>query len=113
MTFEGGAQHLEAEFGAGYTDRNYDSWSYYVGPGIRARAGRFEAYGKLLFMSSEGDYTREYLSHHTTVHRGVDQDRWLFTSGVIFHLNDVLAFKAGAEINEFDTALSLGARFQY
>ncbi|MDF2377206.1 MAG: hypothetical protein P1U81_13255 [Verrucomicrobiales bacterium] len=113
LTFEGGAQHLDAEFGAGYSDHDYDSWGYCVGPGIRARAGRFEAYGKILFVSNEGDNSREYLSHHTTVHRRVDRDGWLFTPGVIFHLNDVLAFKAGAEINVFDTAFSLGARFPY
>lgn len=113
LTFEGGAQHLDAEFGAGYSDHDYDSWGYYVGPGIRARAGRFEAYGKLLFVSNEGDYSQKYLSHHTTVHGRVDQDGWLFTPGVIFHLNDVLALKAGAEINEFDTAFSFGARFHY
>ncbi len=113
LTFEGGAQHLDAEFGAGYADHDYDSWGYYVGPGIRARAGRLEAYGKLLFTSNEGDLSQYYLSHHTTVHRRVDQDGWLFTPGIIFHVNDVLALKAGAEIDELDSSFLFGARFHY
>lgn len=113
LTFEGGAQHLDAEFGSGYADHDYDSWGYYVGPGIRARAGKFEAYAKLLFVSSEGNASQEYLSHHTTVHRRVDQDGWLFTPGVLFHMNDVLALKVGAEVDEADTAFTFGARFNY
>ncbi len=46
FTFEGGGDYRDAEFqGNGAFD--YDSWVYYFGLGIRARAGRFEGYAKL------------------------------------------------------------------
>ncbi|MDA7926804.1 hypothetical protein N9B21_02080 [Verrucomicrobiales bacterium] len=62
LTFEGGFDHLDAEYGRGYTDRDFDSWAYYFGPGIRARAGRFEFFAKALYTDREGDKRQQYLS---------------------------------------------------
>ena len=46
-----------------------------------------------------------------TVRGLVDQDGWLVAPGVLLHLNDFVAFKAGAEGDEHDTSFLLGARF--
>lgn len=113
VTLEGGAEHLDAEYGGSYSDHDYDSWAWYVGPGFRARSGRFEVYAKALYLSREGDFRQEYLSHHTTHYGRVDSYGWLFTPGVIFHLNDRLGIKLGAEIDSHDTVWLAGARLHF
>lgn len=113
LIFEGGAEHLDAEYSHGYSDHDYDSWSYYFGPGIRARTGRLEWYAKAFYFSREGDYSQEYLSHHTTNHGRVDQYGWLFTPGVIYHVTDNLGLKFGLEIDQYNTSYLAGVRFHY
>lgn len=56
---------------------------------------------------------QEYLSHHTTHYGKVDSYGWLFTPGVIFHLNDRLGIKLGAEIDSHDTVWLAGARLHF
>jgi len=112
LTFEGGAEHLEAEYG-GQSFLDYDSWGYYFGPGIRARAGRFEFFAKALYLVREGDMMQEYLSHHSYVHLGQDESGWLFTPGVIYHLTERLGIKVAAEVGEHDTGFLVGVRYHF
>ena len=115
LTFEGGADYLEAEYGSGYTDHDYDSWSYYAGPGIRARAGRFEMFAKVFYVTSEGDATREYLAHHncTCTDVSLSDDRWVFNPGFIFHVSDTFGVKVAAELDEHDTTFTFGGRLHF
>ncbi|MEM9016830.1 MAG: hypothetical protein AAGC68_07430 [Verrucomicrobiota bacterium] len=112
FTFEGGFDHLDAEY-TYHPDHDYDSWAYYFGPGIRARAGAFEVYAKIFYFSREGDLSQYYLSQHTFSHGRVDEDGWLFTPGIIYHFTDSFGLKVGAEIDQYNTAFLLGARFHY
>ncbi len=113
LTFEGGADHIDAEYGNGKSCYDYDSWGYYVGPGIRARAGRFEMFAKALYTGREGDYSQKYLACRTSAALGVDEDGWLFSPGFLYHFTDYLAFKFAAEIGELDTAFTFGARYHF
>lgn len=113
LIFEGGAEHLDAEYGAGYEDHDYDSWGWYMGTGIRARTGRLEWYAKAYYLGREGDYSQEYLSHHVTTHGRVDDYGWLFTPGVILHVTDNVGVKFGMEIDEYNTSFLAGVRFHY
>ena len=102
LTFEGGGDYRDAEFeGNGAFD--YDSWGYYVGPGIRARAGRFEGYAKIFYAGREGVLNQF----------GVDADGWVFKPGVLFHVTDNLALKVAADVTEFDSAVTFGARINF
>ena len=113
LVFEGGAQHLDAEYGGGYSDHDYDSWGWYMGTGIRARTGRLEWYAKVFYTANEGDYSQEYLSHHTTNYGRVDDYGWVYTPGVIYHLTDNVGLKFGMEIDEDDTSYLAGLRFHF
>lgn len=113
LTFEGGGEHYDAEYGGYYSDHDYDSWGYYFGPGIRARAGRLEAFAKVFYFSREGDYRNEYLSHHSAYHGRVDDYGWLFSPGFIFHVTDNFGVKIAAEIDEWDSTLIVGGRYEF
>ncbi len=112
LTFEGGFDHLDAEY-PGYNDHDYDSWSYYFGPGIRAQAGQFEFFAKALYQKREGDYSQEYLSHHSSHHGSVDDYGWVFTPGFIFHFTDRLGLKLAAEFDENETDYIAGIRYYF
>jgi len=112
LTLEGGMEHLDAEYDrCGCMD--YDSWGYYVGPGIRARSGRLEVYANAYFTSREGDYSQRYLGYLTPEALGVDEDGWVFAVGTIFHLTDRLGLTAGLEAGELDNAYTFGVRVEF
>ncbi|MAS94246.1 MAG: hypothetical protein CMO55_13700 [Verrucomicrobiales bacterium] len=113
ITFEGGGEHLDAEYAAYYNDHDYDSWGYYFGPGIRARAGRLEMFGKAYYYGREGDLRKEYLSHHTH-YPGIDDEYgWLFTAGLIYHVTDCFGIKFSAEFDDDDTLFTVGGRYHF
>lgn len=112
LTFEGGAEHTDAEYSP-FPEREYDSWGYYVGPGIRARWGRFEAFAKALYTGREGDRSQEYLGWRTADALSPDEDGWLFTPGMLFHFTDSLSLKIAAEFGELDNAYTFGARYEF
>jgi len=112
LTFEGGAEHTDAEYEHN-THLDYDSWAYYVGPGVRARAGRLEVFAKALFVSREGDLSQQYLSMMTTDHLGIDEDGWIFNPGLIFHFTDQLGLKLAGEFGENDNLVTGGVRFEF
>lgn len=102
LTIEGGADHRDARFD--YNSQfNYDSWGYYVGPGIRARAGRFEGFAKVFYVGREGALAQY----------GADFDGWLFQPGVLFHLTDHLALKVAADLGQHNSAVTFGARVHF
>ena len=105
LTFEGGGDYRDAEFG-GNQEFDYDSWGYYVGPGIRARAGRFEAYAKVFYTGREGVLP-------LVAAQGIDNDGWVFAPGMLFHLTDHLALKVAADVTELDSAVTVGARINF
>lgn len=113
LTFEGGMDHLDVENSHHYRDRDYDSWAYYFGPGIRARAGRFEVYGKALYTNREGDRRNEFVNHHA--HRQYEDysTGWVFTPGMIYHLTESIGLKVAGEFNGTDSALSVGMRYHF
>lgn len=113
LTLEGGARHVDTEFGPGYEYKDYDSWSWYFGPGVRAKMGRFEVYAKIFYTGTEGDAFQEYLSHHTTFHGRVDSNGWLFQPGLVYHVTDNLGVKFGIELDEIDTSYFAGVRLHY
>ncbi len=113
LTFEGGFDHLDAEYGRGYTDRDFDSWAYYFGPGIRARARRFEFFAKALYTDREGDKRQQYLSEDSVYLEHAYDANWIFTPGVILHLNERIGFQIAGEFDGDDSALTLGARFHF
>ncbi len=112
LTFEGGGEHTDTEY-KDCAELDYDSWAYYFGPGIRARAGRLEVFAKALFTSREGDLSQQYLSTVTTDHLGVDEDGWMFNPGVIFHVTDHLGIKLAGELGESDHLFTGGVRFEF
>jgi len=112
LTLEGGAEHLEAEF-TNHADHDYDSWGYYVGPGVRGRYGRFEFFAKAFYQKHEGDLSHEFLSQHTNAHGRVDDYGWVFSPGMIFHVTDHLGFKLAGELEEHQSSLLLGARYHF
>lgn len=112
LTIEGGAEHTDTEYEHS-PHLDHDSWAYYVGPGIRARAGRLEVFAKALFVSREGDLSQQYLSMMTTDHLGVDEDGWIFNPGLIFHVTDHLGLKLAGEFGENDNLVTGGVRFEF
>lgn len=112
LTFEGGADYIDAEFDR-KTHYNYDSWAYYVGPGIRARAGRFEMFAKALYTSREGDFEQGLLARQSSAGLGLSHSSWVFAPGFLYHFTDYLAFQFAAEVGELDTAFTFGARYHF
>lgn len=112
LTFEGGFDHRDSEY-PGYPQLDYDSWGYYVGPGIRARAGRFEVFGNAFYTSREGDYSQRYLAWQTSAALSENEAGWIFNPGVIYHLTEHWGLKAAAEVGELDTAFTFGARYHF
>ena len=80
---------------------------------VRARAGRFEFYAKALYTDREGDKRQQYLLEDSVALEQAYDGGWVFTPGVILHLNERLGFKLGGEFNGNDSALSLGARLHF
>lgn len=112
LTLEGGMEHVDMAYDrCGCMD--FDSWGYYVGPGIRARSGRFEMYANAFFSSREGDYSQRYLGYLTPDALGVDEDGWLFTAGLIYHLTEHVGLTAGGEWGELDNAYTFGMRIEF
>jgi len=113
LTFEGGAQHLDASYEQKYWDHDYDSWGYYVGPGFRAMVGKFEFFAHAFYGKHEGDMREEYLSHHTPIYDRVDDYFWRFTPGVIYHVTENVGLKVAAEYERHDTEWLFGLRVAY
>ena len=112
LTFDGGAEYTNAKYPY-YEDHNYDSWTYYFGPGLRARAGRFEYFAKALYFTSEGDYSQEYLSHQSGYHGRINDYGWVFTPGVVLHVTEHLGVKFAAEFGQYDTDYVAGIRYEF
>ena len=64
--------YLDAEYG-GIGGFDYDSWGYYIGPGLRARWGRLEGYAKLLYIEREGVFGPY----------GAAQEGWVLQPGLL------------------------------
>lgn len=112
LTFEGGADYIDASYER-KTHYNYDSWGYYVGPGIRARAGRFEMFAKALYTGREGDFEQGLMARQSSAGLGLSHNGWVFNPGFLYHFTETLAFQFAAEVGEVDTALTFGARYHY
>ncbi|MEM1441585.1 MAG: hypothetical protein AAGF67_04550 [Verrucomicrobiota bacterium] len=102
LTLEGGAEHADNRFGN--TAFNYDSWAYYIGPGLRARAGRFEFFGEVFYVGREGVPGNGF---------AYENDTWVFNPGVLFHLNDRLALKVAGSFTEDTSLFTFGARINF
>ncbi|MDF1850198.1 MAG: hypothetical protein P1U85_05135 [Verrucomicrobiales bacterium] len=111
LTFEGGATHVDAEFQNIHPVVEYDSWGYYVGPGLRARSGRLEVYAKALYFDRSGDGIPGH--PYTSPNGAFAGHGWLFTPGMIFHLNEVFGIKVGGEFGEDTSNLLVGGRFHF
>jgi hypothetical protein len=112
LTFEGGLDHMDVGYDrCGCMD--FDSWGYYVGPGIRARKGRLEMYANGYFTGREGDYSQRYLGLLTPAALGVDEDGWLFAAGLIYHLTEHVGLTTGGQWGELDDAYTFGVRFEF
>lgn len=111
LTLEGGVTHIDAELENVYPVAEYDSWGYYVGPGLRARSGRLEFYANVFYFGRSGDGIP---GHPYTAPNGAFAGQgWLFTPGVIFHLNEVFGIKVGGEFGEDTTNLLVGGRLHF
>lgn len=102
LTLEGGASYRDNQF-TGNANFDYDSWGYYVGPGLRARVGRLEGFAKVFYFDREGVLGLS----------GVDVDGWVFQPGVLFHLTDTVAFKVAGDIGENFSAATFGLRLHF
>lgn len=112
LTFEGGFDHVDSRFPM-KPWFNHDSWGYYFGPGIRARAGRFEMFAKALYTHREGDYEQQLLSQQTAAGLGSNYGGWMFNPGVLYHVTDAVALEFAAEIYELDSLLTFGLRYEF
>jgi len=102
LTIEGGATHQDNRYGNN-PDFSYDSWGYYVGPGLRARAGRFEGFAKVFYVDRGG----------VPAQLGFDDEGWVFNPGLLYHLNDRLALKLAADLAENRSQITFGARINF
>ncbi len=113
FTFAAGADFLDTEYGK-KTDRDFDSWGYYVGPGIRARAGRLEMFATAHYIHREGDYSQNHISPQFRT-SGYDYDPygWRFSTGFIFHVSERLGLKLAGETENSVNSVLLGVRYHY
>lgn len=111
LTFEGGVSHLDAEFGNLYPVLDYDTWGYYFGPGIRARAGRLEFFAKALYFDREGEGVPGH--PYVSPQGAFASHGWVFTPGMIFHLNEIFGIKVAGEFGQDDSSLLVGGRFHF
>lgn len=102
LTFEGGVDYRNTHY-AGNQTFNNDSWGYYVGPGIRARAGRFEGYAKVFYVGQETVVNQFALS----------VEGWVFKPGILFHMTDNLALKLAGDIGENFSTADIGLRINF
>lgn len=100
LTFEGGADYRDFS-GTGL--QAFDIWGCYVGPGIRARAGRLDGFAKVFYTGRDG----------VPKGLGVLDDGWVFNPGVLFHLTDYLALKFAADLGEGYSTVIFGARIHF
>ena len=113
LTFAGGADHLETEY-ATKSERDFDSWGYYVGPGIRAKVGRLEWFANAYYSLREGDYSQNHISSEfRNSGYAYDPYGWRFSSGFIFHVTDRLGLKVAAELEDYDNSFLVGVRYHY
>lgn len=101
FTFEGGIDHRDISAN-GNGISSFDSWGYYVGPGIRARSGNLEGYAKIFYVDREG-----------VPNAFVDTDGWVFKPGVLWHLTDNLALKVAADFGDNYSTVTFGARIHF
>ncbi|HQW27985.1 MAG: hypothetical protein KA152_14325 [Verrucomicrobiales bacterium] len=113
LTFEGGAEYLDTDY-ATKLDRGSDSWGYYVGPGIRARAGRFEMFANSNFYHREGDYSQNHIDQQfRSTGYSNDPYGWRISTGFIYHVSERFGVKVAGEFEKYDSALLLGGRFMF
>lgn len=103
LTFEGGGDYRDSSF-SGNPAFDFDSWGYYVGPGLRARAGRLEGYLKLFYVGRESDALN---------FAGLDAEGWVLKPGVLFHLTDHLALKVSGDVAENESVVNFGVRYHF
>ena len=113
LTFEGGGEFLDSEYSKN-TDRSFDSWGYYVGPGIRARAGRFEMFANAYYFHREGDNSQNHIWPQFRS-GGYSQDPygWRLTAGFIYHVTDSFGLKVAGEVEDYDSTLLVGGRYHF
>ena len=113
LTFEGGGEFLDA-YSENNPNRNFDSWGYYVGPGIRARAGRFETFANVYYFHREGDNSQSFIRPPFRSN-GYSEDPygWRFTAGFIYHLTENFGLKVAGEIEDYDSTLLVGGRYHF
>lgn len=113
LVFEGGAEYLDTDYDK-FANREFDSWGYYVGPGIRARVGRFEMYGNVNYYHREGDYSQNHIlpEFHSDGY-SADPYGWRFSTGFIYHVTERFGVKVGGEFEKYDSALLVGGRYHF
>jgi len=113
LTFEGGGEFLDSEYQKN-NHRNFDSWGYYVGPGIRARAGRFEMFANAFYFHREGDNSQNHIWPQFRS-GGYSQDPygWRFMTGFIYHLTETFGLRVAGEIEDYDSNLLVGGRYNF
>lgn len=113
LTFEGGGEFLDSQYQKN-RNRSFDSWGYYVGPGIRARAGRFEMFANAYYFHREGDYSQNHIAPQFR-NSGYSSDPygWRFTAGFIYHITETFGLKVAAEVEDYDSLLLVGGRYHF
>lgn len=113
FTFEGGGEFLDSNYQKNRS-RSFDSWGYYIGPGIRARAGRFEMFANAYYFHREGDYSQNHIwPQFRSGGYSHDPYGWRFTTGFIYHFTENFGLKVAAEIEDYDSALLVGGRYHF
>jgi len=113
LTFEGGAEYHKMEWDKSF-HRDYDSWGYYVGPGIRARHGKLETFASVHLYSREGDHSQQYLDpQFRTGDYRTGYTSWRFSTGLIYHVTDRLGVRVAGEFDRYDNLFSVGTRYHF
>lgn len=113
FTFDGGAEYNSMRWDR-KTERNFDSWGYFFGPGIRARAGRLEGFTALHYYGREGDFSQNYIDpRFRSGDYRAGYNGWRFVTGLVYHLNDRFGLLFGCEVERLDNFFLAGTRYHF
>lgn len=113
LIFEGGAEYHKTEWDRKHY-RDYDSWGYYFGPGIRARHGKLETFASIHYYGREGDGSQAYLGpQFRTGDYRMDYNGWRFSTGLIYHFTERLGVRVAGEFDRYDNLFSVGTRYHF
>lgn len=113
LTFDGGMEYIDTEYGR-KTDRTYDSWGYYFGPGIRAKMGRIEVFAKAHYFHREGDYSQNHIDpQFRSGGYSHDPYGWRFSTGFIYHVTERFGIKVAGEFEDYDNTFFVGGRYHF